>query len=479
MPSDELIVESIIVNYYPFEKDVETGTYTFNLETPGAVIEVYKKGLSNKGTSIVGSSYTFEYTINVEQYNGSLTRTAAGRYEVIREYTSNSIIPVNDPLYRKLVFIVDRNGIISEPDTDQNGNSIYYTGSAISLQIINNFGSTYDNPETLHFYDIYFASKLSKETLTPVLKTNLLPVTVYIPSYKYGYNISIIKTDNTYNKINVNSIDDAYNIIKMDFDNQKWKCMQDIDVYKIEKNIESNYFIASVDFCDVPYEEANKIANVITKMYTLFPNVKGALTNISISNANTMSEYIAYFQPMYQFVNSQNNINEFNKVNKTQILLNSYYFLNKEIMQKDVAEITGKDWYVMDATWESTIAHEFGHYITFKLFLKNNNLDNITFVDNNNEEYINDIMKIYDSGSFSMGILLEALENYNTKYHLNLTVKEYAAKISKYAAVEDKNGNLIVDETIAEAIHDYYLHGDNSKEESNEIILIIRQKLGD
>ena len=188
MPSDELIVESIIVNYYPFEKDAETGTYTFNLETPGAVIEVYKKGLSNKGTSIVGSSYTFEYTINVEQYNGSLTRTAAGRYEVIREYTSNSIIPVNDPLYRKLVFIVDRNGIISEPDTDQNGNSIYYTGSAISLQIINNFGSTYDNPETLHFYDIYFASKLSKETLTPVLKTNLLPVTVYIPSYKYGYN---------------------------------------------------------------------------------------------------------------------------------------------------------------------------------------------------------------------------------------------------------------------------------------------------
>ena len=332
-------------------------------------------------------------------------------------------------------------------------------------------------------FSIVFIGIITFVLMLVIRGNNLFRPLIYlkkqIDSYKYGYNISIIKTDNTYNKINVNSIDDAYNIIKMDFDNQKWKCMQDIDVYKIEKNIESNYFIASVDFCDVPYEEANKIANVITKMYTLFPNVKGALTNISISNANTMSEYIAYFQPMYQFVNSQNNINEFNKVNKTQILLNSYYFLNKEIMQKDVAEITGKDWYVMDATWESTIAHEFGHYITFKLFLKNNNLDNITFVDNNNEEYINDIMKIYDSGSFSMGILLEALENYNTKYHLNLTVKEYAAKISKYAAVEDKNGNLIVDETIAEAIHDYYLHGDNSKEESNEIILIIRQKLGD
>lgn len=61
-------------------------------------------------------------------------------------------------------------------------------------------------------------------------------------------------------------------------------------------------------------------------MYNLFPNISGALTNISITNASTNKEYIARFQPMFQFVNTNEDITKYNKVNKTQILLNSYYF---------------------------------------------------------------------------------------------------------------------------------------------------------
>ena len=66
-------------------------------------------------------------------------------------------------------------------------------------------------------------------------------------------------------------------------------------------------------------------------MYNLFPNISGALTNISITNASTNKEYIARFQPMFQFVNANEDITKYNKVNKTQILLNSYYFLNEEV----------------------------------------------------------------------------------------------------------------------------------------------------
>ena len=212
-------------------------------------------------------------------------------------------------------------------------------------------------------------------------------------------------------------------------------------------------------------------------MYRLFPNIKGALTNVTITNTPSKSEYIARFQPMFQFVNSHESINEFNKVNKTQILLNSYYFLNNSILSKQIEDVVGKKWYVNGANWESTIAHEMGHYISFKLLLKENNIDNITFVTNSNEELINNIIKKFDNQEFSLEIVLSALNNYNIKYNTSLSVDEFARLISEYAGAKDKNGKLIADETIAEAIHDYYLHKANMNKASLEIVNVINLRL--
>lgn len=296
-------------------------------------------------------------------------------------------------------------------------------------------------------------------------------------SYIYGYHTSIIKTDNTYKDKIVNNYEEAVELIKDDLDNQHWKCSYEMETFMYQRDIESVTEIPVVSFCDVSDSEAQKLTEVIKKMYSLFPNMSGALTNISITNATTNSEYIARFQPMFQFVNANNDINTYNKVNKTQILLNSYYFLNDDIMSNPVSSVVGEDWYVKDATWESTIAHELGHYISFTAFLRQNGLNNITFVTAENEEKINNVMNDFDTGEFSLSIIYKALENYNNKYNLNLNIEDFALTISKYAGVKDKNDNLIADETIAEAIHDYYLHKENMKNSSYEIIQIIKQKL--
>lgn len=212
-------------------------------------------------------------------------------------------------------------------------------------------------------------------------------------------------------------------------------------------------------------------------MYMLFPKIKNGLTNITITNAETAQEYIAYFQPLYQFVNINSNIDEFNKINKTQILLNSYYFLNSEFTEKSIDNIVEQGWYVPDATLESTIAHELGHFISFKLLLKEHNLDNVTFVTSNNEEKINDIIDIFNKGTYSYAILTKSLDNYNAKYNLNLSLEEFTQTISKYASSKKQNGEIIADEAIAEAIHDYYLHGNNMKNSSSEVINIILEKM--
>lgn len=298
-----------------------------------------------------------------------------------------------------------------------------------------------------------------------------------IDNYVYGYNTSIINTDNIYNKKNIETIDDAYEIIKKDFSSQSWKCFSSPELSILEYELMDNYNIASVTFCDISYNEATKISNVIKRIYELFPNVKGGLTNITITNAKTQSEYIAYFQPRYQFVNSSDDIANFNKVNKTQILLNSYYFLNENILSTNINDVVGSGWYVDDATWESAIAHEFGHYISFMILLKEYGLSNITLETNLNSSVINKVVEDFDSGSHSKNIVSNALNNYNLKYNSNLTLEQFSLAISNYSGTKDKNGNIIFEETIAEGVHDYYLHGTNCKKESYEIIQVIKDKL--
>lgn len=298
-----------------------------------------------------------------------------------------------------------------------------------------------------------------------------------INTYKNGYSSSILTTDNIYNKKEIGSLEEAKIFINKDKEDQSYLCSNNIDVKRIEYDLENTYDIPSVSFCDISLNESKKISEVIEKMYKLFPGIKGGLTNIAITNAETKDEYIAYFQPMFQFVNANENINEYNKINKTQILLNSYYFLNTNIMSKPIEEVIKPNWYVKDANWESTIAHELGHYISFKILLKDNNLDNITYVTLENESKILEVLKKFDSQEFSLSILSIALSNYNLKYNSNISIADFTALISNYAGAKDKNGNLIADETIAEAIHDYYLHKDSCSKASLEIIKVIKAKL--
>lgn len=298
-----------------------------------------------------------------------------------------------------------------------------------------------------------------------------------ILKYKYGYNVSLFNTNNQYFNKNIENKIDALNIIKDDLNKQDYKCSNNPNIWNIEEEIKNKYDIPAVNFCDMPYEEAIKIKQVIEKIYDLFPNIKGYLTNISITNPYEREEYLAYFQPIYQFVNSNNDINNFNKVNKTQILLNSYYYLNNEMLKTSLNQKVDEGWYVKNANWESQLAHEFGHYITFVALQKNNNIDSLMLETKENKEQINTIINIVNSGEYSKSILKAAYENYMMKYDGLDSLEEFALKISKYAGFKDKYGNLIADEVIAEAVHDYYLNGNNAAIQSLEIINEIRNRL--
>ena len=115
--------------------------------------------------------------------------------------------------------------------------------------------------------------------------------------------------------------------------------------------------------------------------------------------------------------------------------------------------------------------------LTTKLLLKENNIDNIILVTKDNENQINNIINDFDSGNFALSIINNALNNYNDKYNKNISLEDFASSISNYAGHKDENNQILYNETIAEAIHDYYLNGNSCSQASYEIIKIITSKL--
>ena len=293
-----------------------------------------------------------------------------------------------------------------------------------------------------------------------------------ISSLKHGYKVSIMNTNNKYTNIAVDTKEEAINLIKQDITKQSWKCKRNINVSLIEKEISENYNIPSVSLCDVDEDVSNKIKEVISTTYQIFPNIKGYLTNITITNAPSNEDYIAYFNPTNTFVNNNLDINEYNKVNKTEILLNSYYFLNKDILSKGLKE----NWYPNNASYESLIAHELGHYITFVTLLKQNNIDNITLVTKDNINNYQNILNILKEGVYSKELVKDAIESYNKKNNTNISPEDFTKNISGYASQKVKE-SVNYDEVIAEAVHDYYLHRDLSSTSSLEIINILKERL--
>ena len=281
---------------------------------------------------------------------------------------------------------------------------------------------------------------------------------------KYGYNITLISNDNQYNNILINNIDDAKNIIIQDYERQSWQCQNNLDVSYIERGLEKNYSIINVNLCDMSLENARKIENTVSKIFAIFPNAIGYLTNISINNSSNLDDYIAYFQPIYQFVNNDSGGK---KVNKTQILLNSYFYL-------DSSKTFNINNYVKGASLDTILSHELGHYIFFVSLLKQYDIS-ILIVDDKNQNEFDEILNLLNSGVYAQKLVSEALINYNKK-NQNVDMYEFTSSISKYATIENDDG-IIFEETIAEAVHDYYINGENATDSSLEIIKVLKERL--
>lgn len=316
----------------------------------------------------------------------------------------------------------------------------------------------------------YYFSNNSYEGTDEIIQTNNTNTT---PKRKSKYS-TIIITDNTYSGVKISSDKDAYKLISEDSVAQKNNCPSEIKT--IEDEIIKKYGVTAVNLCEMDIEFAKEVSNVFKKVYDEYPSVRGYLTNLSLVNASMSEGYIAAFMPVFNFATS-NSTSTYPWVIKTQVLLNTSYFLNTVRLESSVQDGSNSGHFPPNATMYSPVAHELGHYLSFLAMMRNYDLESILLVDNKN---VNDFYDVYDDfveGNFSLLMIKEAYEKCKKEKNITLSIDEWRATISSYAVAKDNSGNYIYDETIAEAFHDVYLNGDNAKDASKYVVSVLKGKL--
>ena len=322
--------------------------------------------------------------------------------------------------------------------------------------------------------DYYFdESEQSSEAINEVIDTS--EEKEYVAVSKTGQDgnatgagVTRVVFDNQYLKQTIlTSHDEVSYFIKLDNDNNKTRCTGEIK--EIENRIETNYGVTAVNLCEIDLEFAYEIESIIAHIYNTYPSSRGKLTNVTIANVGDDANYMAAFMPMFTFVTSNTN-SSYPLGIKTQIILNAKYFLNTSKLENTVTYGSATGYFPPNATRSSTVAHEFGHYLSYIGMMNYYKAEQLTFVRTNMSSTLLDVNKDFIAGDYSKMVIEQAYLNYQTNYGGTLSFDDFRGSISKYAVAKNAQGLYIYDETIAEAYHDIYLNGDNAKLASKLII---------
>lgn len=292
-----------------------------------------------------------------------------------------------------------------------------------------------------------------------------------------GYStkgVTAIVYDNQYlEQFLIKDYEDVEKLIVTDSIKQKDNCPTKI--LKIEKEI-VNYGIVAVNLCEMDIEFASEIRNVVKNIYYNYPNARNYLTNLTLANVDENSSFIAAFMPIFTFATS-NSSTGYPVGIKSQILLNAKYFLNTSKLQSSVKYGSKSGYFPPNTTRSSTVAHEFGHYLSYVSMLKYYKTDKLNFINTYQITTLYDVYDDFNDGSYSYSLLKEAYEVYCKLYGNMYTFDEFRGSISKYALAKDSRGFYIYDETIAEAFHDYYVNGDKAAIASKVIVDVLKSRL--
>lgn len=206
---EDIKVKSVVCDFYALTYNAERKTNEYSsTSTPVEINLELWTAYNNYLASIGDSSIYYIGKINI----GENEMTRAGKYVVSRIYDetagANALSQKYDYLTREFVFFVDRNPVLTGPSTygetlaKEVGEYIkMYVLAGNQNQVL--FDAFYRQPQV--------ANKNDLSSISDILKTNKLPVRLYIPFAKYGYQNAdgLFTTDSLNAKIITSYSEDA------------------------------------------------------------------------------------------------------------------------------------------------------------------------------------------------------------------------------------------------------------------------------
>ncbi len=299
------------------------------------------------------------------------------------------------------------------------------------------------------------ADNSSSEVSTTIKKTS------YVTSVQY---------DKIYEDVSIKSNSDVLGLIKKDSIGQKEICGNS-DITAIESQIES-YGVDAVNLCEMDITLAEEIAQSVKDVFDRYPNAKGFFTNLSLGNMSSdMSNAYAFAGPSVFAIDNQNSsVGE-----KIYIIMNSKIFLNVSKLEKSIKGDVSAKFHPANFKRADVIVHELGHYLTFMLTMRKNNVFETKYLTSNNQSAFFSAMQKWNEND--KNIVERAYSNYVSGTNPSISFDDFRATISGYAMAKDDNGDYIYSETIAEGFTDVMINKDDAVAASKEIVKILDQDM--
>lgn len=308
-------VDSVKIRYYPYVKVCETiggvEFYSYKLSDSYTESVPYQFDGTNSNTSLQRDEF---------QLDGN-NITSAGKYEIIRTYRVDGDYSYNenDFYQRTYVLYVDRYDVVTDAElvNETNGNS--HLESLVGGDI---FISMYDNKTNASLVVNYPNSDSANSNssslhnngsiISPILTTNLLPLNIYVPKYKYTSYVNRLSTltretplfeNETLTTPTAYTIPSGTTVVVLSTNENVAKIEYEGGSYYIDVSLLTNY-----DF-KVYYKDFYVLTSDLTlyndaSLTSLSSISLSANTKIEITNVNPTSTEISYQDATYFIPNS-------------------------------------------------------------------------------------------------------------------------------------------------------------------------------
>ena len=233
-------------------------------------------------------------------------------------------------------------------------------------------------------------------------------------------------------------------------------------VEEIEKEMEKTYGIYAVNLGEMDIETAKALERAVEYVYNRYPVIEGTLTNIILGNLDTSKSGIIALTRTREFmINGTNAATPF--VMKHEIVLSAYSFLKRDELLKTCLEGAENGRWPQGMDISALVVHELGHQVLNAVAMKYYGYEHPYYVTEDTldaySSYITD--SLASNQEIPKMVCNEAYEKWSVS-HPNETYEDFCHSISSYATGIQDDGGISYCETVAEAVTDIYLNGEQA-----------------